>query len=320
VFHVYIQPHIFYFVKIKFTKWKAEAGHAFCQGLLWRLSRRPAREYVVIDADRSDGGGIEEVRPESWDELLHALYDDTWNEQLGRYRAQLAYRGQSDHAYQLRTGLARLGGDDRAIENAMLRAIRRYAPASAVPSASVWNWLALAQHHHLPTRLLDWSYSPLVGLHFATEDLSHYDRDGVVLRVDFSATNRYLPEALSRCLEEEQTDVFNAETLDSMADDLSDLEELDDEPFILLFEPPSFDERIVNQYALFSLPSQADLDLGTWLAARPGTAQRVIVPAELKWEVRDKLDSSNITERVLYPGLDGLGRWLTRYYMPRETR
>jgi hypothetical protein len=34
--------------------------------------------------------------------------------------------------------------------------------------------------------------------------------------------------------------------------------------------------------------------------------------------VRDKLDTSNITERVLYSDLDGLGRWLTRYYMPRE--
>ena len=44
---------------------------------------------------------------------------------------------------------------------------------------------------------------------------------------------------------------------------------------------------------------------------------KVVIPAELKWEIRDKLDQSNITERVLFPGLDGLCAWLSRQYYPR---
>jgi hypothetical protein len=45
--------------------------------------------------------------------------------------------------------------------------------------------------------------------------------------------------------------------------------------------------------------------------------KKIIIPAELKWEIRDKMDQANITERVLFPGLDGLSQWLRRHYARR---
>ena len=74
----------------------------------------------------------------------------------------------------------------------------------------------------------------------------------------------------------------------------------------------------MNQYALFSLISRADASLDGWLEPRDGLACKLVIPAELKWEIRDKLDQANVTERVLFPGLDGLSRWVARYYAPRD--
>jgi hypothetical protein len=74
----------------------------------------------------------------------------------------------------------------------------------------------------------------------------------------------------------------------------------------------------VNQFALFSMMSSPGVRLDEWLEkqkSRP--ARRIIIPAEVKWEIRDKLDQANITERVLLPGLDGLAQWLRRHYLPR---
>jgi hypothetical protein len=105
--------------------------------------------------------------------------------------------------------------------------------------------------------------------------------------------------------------------LDRAPPDLTRFDALGDESYLVFVEPPSFDERIVNQYALFSLASSPTLSPDDWLAERSELVRRLVVPAELKWEVRDKLDQANITERVLFHGLDGLSRWVARYYTPR---
>ena len=57
--------------------------------------------------------------------------------------------------------------------------------------------------------------------------------------------------------------------------------------------------------------------LDDWLYEHPDIWRKIIIPAALKWEIRDKLDQANITERVLMPGMGGLSRWLKRQYSPK---
>ncbi len=260
---------------------------------------------------------ITEHRVSSWLELHELLFADAWNERLGLHRSDFAFRGRPDATEDLRTSLARLGGDARELEGPLMRSFRKYAAADAVPHDTFWDWLALGQHHGLPTRLLDWTYSPYVALHFATRSPQGFDRDGVVWAIDYVRAHELLPPKLRQPLEQDAANVFTTELLSEAAPTSADLERIVEDAFVLFVEPPSFDARIVNQYALFSLVSNVTVSLDECLAKHPELARRFVIPAELKWEVRDKLDQANVTERVLFPGLDGLSRWLARYYAPR---
>jgi FRG domain len=262
---------------------------------------------------------VDEIRVSSWAELQDLLFSDSWQPELGRFRSDFAFRGRNDVAEDLRTSLLRLGGDAVSVERHLLRNFRKYAGREAVPFDSVWNWLALAQHHGLPTRLLDWTYSPYIALHFATASRDRFDRDGVVWLVDYARAQEAAPPQLRDVLGEQQMNVFTAELLEEAAGGLDELERLA-EDYVVFLEPPSLNERIVNQYALFSLLSRPDASMDDWVDAHPELVRRIVIPAELKWEVRDKLDQANVTERVLFPGLDGLTRALTRHYAPRDTR
>ena len=203
----------------------------------------------------------------------------------------------------------------RRVEVALLRNFRKYAHGEAAGTDSIWDWLALGQHRGLPTRLLDWTYSPLVALHFATDNPGDFDSDGVVWCVNFVEANKRLPSRLRRILEQEGSDTFTVEMLAEF-ETLREFDALSREPFVIFLEPPALDQRILNQLALFSVMSSAEAELSDWLERHPDLCRRVEVPAALKWEVRDKLDQANINERVLFPGLDGLSRWLARYYTP----
>ena len=262
---------------------------------------------------------MRETRVESWLELQELIFAESWNERLGRFRSNLVYRGENRAANELTTSLQRLGGPFAELERHLLRNFRKYAHRDAVPQETIWDWLALAKHHGLPTRLLDWSHSPYVGLHFATANRLLFDEDGAVWTVDYVRAAEHLPPPLRAVLDAEGSNSFTADMLVRAATSLEQLDQLpDEEEFVVFFEPPSLDDRIVNQYSVFSLMSGAELRLDAWLEHRADLAHRIVIPAGLKWEVRDKLDQANVTERVLFPGLDGIAAWLARQYSPRE--
>ncbi len=254
--------------------------------------------------------------------MLDALFAGSWNPALGRFRSTYAFRGRPLASEELTSGLMRLAAgrpDVGRLELHLLRNFRKYAHGQGGQGTdSVWHWMALGQHRGLPTRLLDWTYSPFVALHFATARLDRMEEDGVVWAINFVEANKFLPRRLRGILADEGSDTATVGML-APWDPPQQFDRLARSPFVIFLEPPSLDPRIVNQFALFSLMSSPSATLPDWLAQHPALARRVIIPADLKWEIRDKLDQLNINERVLFPGLDGLSAWLTRYYWQKPS-
>lgn len=272
---------------------------------------------------------MSEVRVESWEQLNECLYAESWYQPHGRFRSPYAFRGLPDWRYDRRTSLDRMGGRYAEVEDDLLRNFRKYGSRmEAALADSWWNWLAMGQHHGLPTRLLDWTFSPYVAQHFVTSNADLFPIDGVIWCIDFIKVRRYLPPSLKAILKKDQAVFFTAEMLDRYAPTLEEFDarvRAESEPgqnCVIFFEPPSLDDRIVNQAALFSMISSPLVQLEEWLKVheieQPDIFRKIIVPAVLKWELRDKLDMANITERLVFPGPDGLGAWLRRYYSPNH--
>ncbi len=109
----------------------------------------------------------------------------------------IIYRGVKKVSHRLIPDVGRYDAfESSTIEKAekhMLRLFKeRAVPHLSFRPRNDWEWLAIARHHGLPTRLLDWTRNPLVAAYFAVE--KKYDGDSVVYAYhsqEFILTTKY---------------------------------------------------------------------------------------------------------------------------------
>jgi hypothetical protein len=291
-----------------------------------RIARRTRTRSAGLALQR--GMPIATVVVRSLGELIDRLTPPEPDPVTGHRRDVGVYRGSAHAERPLLTSLDRLGGIDpphtkAGLESHILRNFIRYSrPHLESATANEWEVLVSAQHHGLPTRLLDWSYSPLVAAHFATaadERNGGSDSDRAVWRLDWQRVHQafgfpplaLFPQDVARTLERGDGGAGDGMTPWRLFEAGAAAA-----PFACLVEPPSLDDRIVAQSAVFTLCSDTSRPLDRFLDEQGlgDTLTRLVIPAREVARIRDQLDLVGVDERHLFPDLDGVSAQMRRYY------
>lgn len=206
------------------------------------------------------------------------------------------FRGQGDSGWDLHPSIRR---QSRWIagEVAMLTRFRQLTVSrvSNPPGQEDhWGWLTLAQHHRLPTRLLDWTENPLVALYFAVEDdVKAQDVDAKVFALDPHGLNQKTFGTPQGLLLLGQDDVLNQYLPYSIGTPQA--------LPVAVVAPQSFD-RVVSQSGTFTISHHADPNDVEHHAG--GFVESWVVPVTAKQNIRNELLKLGINAATVYPDLD----------------
>ncbi len=210
------------------------------------------------------------------------------------------FRGQREADWSLVPKLGRTkfrsahGADVPQIERKLLAEFSRLAVPYVVGKALKNNWdlLSLAQHHGLPTRLLDWSTNPLAALWFAVEDSSASDVDAAVW-------------------------AYNVKEADVADDEMDPL----DPPRTLFFRPRHHDARIVAQGGWFSVHRYNEggkFSVLDNILNHKRRLRKFVIPRASFQTIREDLARCGVNRATLFPDIQGLCGHLMWLYSPLE--
>jgi hypothetical protein len=227
----------------------------------------------------------------------------TWSDLAGlveKYRANTCiFRGVDDAEHPLVPKIGRVGarkdmdsgGDLPFVESEELKALARFqrearpfvTTARSDSLSHDWDLRAVAQHHGLKTRLLDWSESPLIAAYFAVEP------SGLIggKKVDAALYGAPRPH------------VIDSHTGKWPADQE-----------VTAFYPPHLTPRITVQRALFTVHRTPDKP---WL---PNELKKWVIPSDCCMALKLALNRAGINRASLFPDLDGIAEhlnWLHKW-------
>lgn len=216
----------------------------------------------------------------SYKEIENLLIERYFNKRRGEW----VFRGVSDVNFKLIPSVARIKHTSISFEKfeiSIFEMFKRYA-IQYINNKELndYEWLALAQHHGLPTRLLDWTLNPNIALFFVCKE--NFNSDGFVyaLKASKKLSNDKIKSISPFKLEKSYK-----------------------------FLAPTVSKRIFHQDGLFTISVNPLIPLDSDLR-KDWQIDKILIPKEIKQKILYKLFRLGIDESKLFPDLDGLARHL----------
>lgn len=197
------------------------------------------------------------------------------------------------------------------------------------------NWLTLMQHYGLPTRLLDWSRSPLVALYFAVSDKDNTKKDACVWlltpgRLNDSEKlekptyiggkeyiNSFIYNMQHKTISTMIFTAFRRWELSENSDAITPEDKKFDHRFrtltgkIAACYPTEADSRVYNQYAAFTVHNTLR-ELSDFCDDQ--TLSRITIPSKYKKILLQQLSVCGISQSYVFPDLEHLAKEIEEWY------
>jgi hypothetical protein len=212
------------------------------------------------------------------------------------------YRGSTNSDHELVPSLGR-PPFKLDHERALINMFKQNAVQFTERPQSEWEWLFLARHHTVPTRLLDWTESALIGLYFATHSLDrptkNDKRDGALWLLLPTKLNE---EAGIKPTEKRDLPIFE-----------DDDEQLQNYlPTKLASEHIRHSKRMQAQHSVFTVTHRDQTPIES--VGKGLHIGRYIIPSSSKLRIRRQLEAMKIDRLSVFPELDNAAKMARRPY------
>lgn len=199
-----------------------------------------------------------------------------------------SFRGQENSNWPLIPKIGRKGNFSSSDEKMLLNSWKRYATGHLKEKPiDDWDWLTMAQHYGLATRLLDWTRNPLVALFFSTFNMNSKEDSAV-----FVLDNKNMSLAIK-----------GFDPLDIKRSGV--------------FYPRGLASRIISQRSIFTISHKPSEPIDE--VRNDFEVSKIIIKNDAKHKIQKTLELFNLNEYSIYNDLDNLSKYLNRFASKRKT-